>query len=65
MTSGGKRKGAGRPAPRGERKEVTSIRITPTLRAFLEEQPESMSDVIEDAMRRTKAFREWEKTRNG
>lgn len=65
MTSGGKRPGAGRPATRGERKESVTLRVTPTLRAFLEEQPESMSDVIEDAMRRTKAFREWEKTRNG
>jgi|GEM_PF-5141499 len=60
---GGKREGAGRKAARGERKEVTSIRLTPTLRAFLDAQAASMSDVIEDAIRRTKAFRDWEKTR--
>lgn len=61
--SGGKREGAGRKAARGERKESLSIGVTPTLRTFLEAQAGSMSDVIEDAIRRTKAFRDWEKTR--
>lgn len=61
--TGGKREGAGRKAARGERKEVASIRITPTLREYLDAQEGSMSDVIEDALRRTKGFREWEKTR--
>lgn len=61
--TGGKREGAGRKAIRGERKEVASVRLTPTLRAFLDDQAGSMSDVIEDAIRRTKAFRDWEKTR--
>ena len=60
---GGKREGAGRKPARGERKEVASVRLTPTLRAFLDAQAASMSDVIEDAIRRTKAFREWENTR--
>lgn len=56
---GGKRNGAGRKPGRGERKEVASVRLTPTLRAFLDDQPQSMSETIEDAIRRTKAFREW------
>jgi hypothetical protein len=56
---GGKREGAGRKAARGERKEVASVRLTPTLRAFLDVQEASMSDVIEDCVRRSKAFREW------
>ena len=56
---GGKREGAGRKASRGERKQVASVRLTPTLRAFLDDQEASMSDVIEDAIRRTKLFREW------
>ena len=57
--TGGKREGAGRKAARGERKEVASVRLTPTLRAFLDAQAGSMSDVIEDCVRRSKAFREW------
>lgn len=57
--TGGKREGAGRKAARGERKESLSIGVTPTLRAFLEAQAGSMSDVIEDCLRRSKAFREW------
>lgn len=57
--TGGKREGAGRKPGRGERKESLSIGVTPTLRAFLDAQAGSMSDVIEDAIRRTKLFREW------
>lgn len=57
--SGGKREGAGRKPARGERKEVTSVRLTPTLRAFLDAQARSMADEIECVIRRTKAFRDW------
>ena len=57
--NGGKREGAGRKPARGERKEVASVRLTPTLRAFLDDQEGSMSDVIEDCVRRSKPFREW------
>ncbi len=63
MTIGGKREGAGRKPGRGERKEVASVRLTPTLREFLDDQGESMSEVIEDAIRKTKKFREWLKAR--
>lgn len=62
MTSGGRRKGAGRKATRGEAKESLTVRITPTLRAFIDAQEHSAADVIEDAIRRTKSFREWKKT---
>lgn len=56
---GGKREGAGRKARRGERKQPLTIKITPTLRAFLDAQPASAADTVEDALRRTKAFRDW------
>lgn len=59
MAAGGKREGAGRPAPRGERKKTGSMRLTPTLWEYLAAQESSAADVIEDAIRRTKAFREW------
>lgn len=56
---GGKREGAGRKPGRGVRKENLVIRVTPDLREFLDAQPESCANVIEDAIRRTKSFREW------
>ena len=65
---GGKREGAGRKPGRGERKESLSIGVTPTLREYLAEQvtadpPVSMSEMVEDAIRKTKKFREWLKAR--
>jgi len=56
---GGKREGAGRKASRGEAKVTTSIGVTPEVKRYLDQCEESQSDVIEDAIRRTKAFREW------
>jgi hypothetical protein len=56
---GGKREGAGRKASRGEAKIVTTINVTPELKQYLSQCEQSQSEVIEDAMRRTKAFREW------
>lgn len=64
MTSGGKRKGAGRKVERGEVKESLTVRVTPTLRKFIAATDESAADVIEDAVRKTKRFREWMKTRD-
>lgn len=64
MVRGGAREGAGRPAERGERKQSLTIRITPTLRAFIDQQTASAADVIEDTLRRTKAFRDWEASQN-
>lgn len=63
MPPGGKREGAGRPASRGVRKQLLSVRITPELREFLQEQEDSAANTIEDAIRRTAAFREWKKAR--
>jgi hypothetical protein len=56
---GGKREGAGRKASRGEAKVVTTINVTPELKAYLSQCEQSQSEVVEDAIRRTKAFREW------
>ena len=65
MTHGGKREGAGRPLLRGERKETTSMRLTPTVLAFLRESGESSAEVVESAVRRSVAFREWLLNRGG
>ena len=56
---GGKRDGAGRKASRGEAKVTTSIGVTPEVKRYLDQCEQSQSDVIEDAIRRTKAFRDW------
>ena len=62
MTSkhGGKRAGAGRPASRGERKQTTSMRLSPEVLAYLRQSDGSVADVVEDALRRTAAFRRWQ-----
>lgn len=59
ISHGGKREGAGRKASRGEAKVTTSIGVTPEVKQYLEQCDRSQSDVIEDAVRHTKAFREW------
>ena len=56
---GGKREGAGRKASRGEAKVTTSIGVTPEVKRYLDQCKESQSDVIEETLRRSKAFREW------
>ena len=65
MTPGGKRKGAGRKARHGERKETTSMRLTPTVLAYLDEHDETAGEVIEAALRRTADFRRWVKEQSG
>ena len=63
-TLGGSRPGAGRPATRGETKKPLTIKITPTLREFLDEQkPKSAANYVEDALRRLAAFKDWFKQR--
>lgn len=59
MTHGGKREGAGLAASRGEAKVVTTINVMPELKAYLSQCEQLQSEVVEDAIRRTKAFREW------
>ena len=56
---GGKREGAGRKPDRGVRKETLALRVTPECKEYLAQVDDSASNVVEDAIRRTKAFREW------
>ena len=58
---GGKREGAGRPAPLG-RKEVCSVRLTPDVAEFCRKHPEGFV-VLEEKLRACKEFREWLKVR--
>lgn len=55
----------GRPPQRGERKEVASVRLTPTVREYLDAQAGSMSETIETLVRRTRDFRKWLAARKG
>lgn len=58
---GGSRKGAGRPAARGERKQSLTIRITPTLRKYLDATTgQSIAERIESEYRDTAAFKAWQ-----
>lgn len=60
MSHGGKRKGAGRkPAP-DSRSVPKSIKVSQRVADYLAERG---TGVIEDAIRRTKDFREWAKSR--
>ena len=65
MTRGGKRKGAGRKPARGVAKATMSITVTPEVLEYLAQREESRGETIEAAIRRTQAFREWQKTRSG
>ena len=59
---GGSRKGAGRPAARGERNQSLTIRITPTLRKYLDATTgQSIAERIESEYRDTAAFKAWQK----
>jgi hypothetical protein len=59
MTHGGKRDGAGRkPAPEGTAKVPMTIKVEPELREYLRACANATA-TIEDALKRSKAFREW------
>ena len=60
-THGGKRPGAGRPATRGETKRTTSMRLTPTVLAYLVACDDTVANVVEDAIRRTVAFKRYQR----
>jgi len=49
----------GRPAQYGERKQPLTIRITPTLREFLDTREQSAAIVIEQAVRDSAEFQQW------
>jgi hypothetical protein len=57
MTIGGKRDGAGRPAPLG-RKETCAVRLTPDVAEFCRQHPDGFP-VLEEKLRKSKEFREW------
>lgn len=56
-THGGARKGAGR--PKGEPKQSTGIKLSPEVLRYLRENGISVGEFVEDAVRRTKAFKDW------
>jgi len=58
---GGKREGAGRPAPLG-RKEVCSVRLTPDVAEFCRQHPDGFT-VLEEKLRASKEFRDWLKAK--
>jgi len=49
----------GRPAQYGERKQPLTIRITPTLREFLDTREQSAAIVIEQSVRDSAEFQQW------
>jgi hypothetical protein len=59
---GGKREGAGRPAPLG-RKETCSVRLTPDVAEFCRQHPDGFT-VLEEKLRASKEFRDWMKAQN-
>lgn len=60
MNHGGKRKGAGRKARPDSRSVPKSIKVSQQVADYLSDRG---TGVIEDAIRRTKDFREWAKQR--
>ena len=54
---GGKREGAGRPAPLG-RKIAVGLRLTPDVAEFCRQHPEGFT-VLEEKLRACKEFRAW------
>lgn len=59
VNHGGKREGAGRKASRGEAKVTTSIGVTPEVKRYLDQCKPSGSEIVEETIRRSKAFRDW------
>lgn len=60
MQHGGKRKGAGRKARPDSRRVPKSIKVSQQVADYLADRG---TGVIEDAIKRTKDFREWAKSR--
>ena len=61
MSHGGKREGAGRkPAPAGTVKVPMAIKVDPELREYLR-SCENATAAIEEALRRSKLFRDWKR----
>lgn len=64
MTHGGKRLGAGRKARPDERKRPLAIKLAVELSEYLA-SCKNKTATIENAVRQSKGFREWRKTRGG
>lgn len=64
VTHGGKREGAGRKARPDERKVPLAVKLTVELSEYLG-TVENKTATIEDALKRSRGFREWRKTRGG
>jgi hypothetical protein len=58
---GGAGRGAGAKPLRGEAKVATSSRVTPEVKEYLDQCEPSGSEAIEEAIRRSKGFRDWKK----
>lgn len=54
---GGKRKGAGRKAFHGETKITASLRLTPTVKHFLAQGDDSISEAVEKLVRASRGFK--------
>ena len=61
MTHGGKREGAGRKASPDSRSVPKSIKVSREVADYLSEHG---TGLIEDAIRKSKAFRDWQKGRS-
>lgn len=61
---GGKRQGAGRPACPDERKRPVTLKLAPELVAYLA-TVSNKTAAVEDALRRSRGFREWAKRSSG
>lgn len=62
MPRGGKREGAGRPAPYGERKRGRSVALTAAVWAYVEAGDKSANEQIEAIVRRSPGFKAWAKS---
>ena len=65
MKHGGKREGSGQKPKYGVAKITTSVAITPLVKEYFDASEASQSELVEVAIRRSKAFREWLRTRSG
>ena len=61
---GGKRKGAGRKARPDERKVPLAVKLAVDLAEYLA-TVESKTGAIEEALRRSKGFRDWKRRQSG
>lgn len=61
---GGKRKGAGRKARPDERKVPLAVKLAVDLTEYLA-TVESKTGAIEEALRRSKGFRDWKRRQSG